>query len=255
MTGTGFFKNQIRFGASVILNTLFPALCPSCSEPVDEVGSLCANCWPLTEFISAPKCVQCGYPFDYTAAENMKCGTCLARPPSFQQGASVLKYDEHSRAPILAFKHADRTDMAPTFAKWMSRAGRDLLQPDCLITPVPLHSRRLLARRYNQSALLAQLIAKENRLKWSADLLIRKKNTPSQGGKSLKARFKNVQGAFSLNPKRKHQIPDAHVILIDDVFTTGATIEACASCLHQEGAAKVSFLTLSRVVRASALTI
>ncbi len=255
MTDAGFIKNQIRFGASKILNTLFPALCPSCSEPVDEVGSLCGDCWTQTEFISAPKCAQCGYPFGYSVAENMKCGNCIAHPPSFQQGASVLKYDEHSRAPILAFKHADRTDMAPTFAKWMSRAGRDILKPDCLITPVPLHSRRLLARRYNQSALLAQLIAKENRLNWSADLLIRKRNTQSQGGKSLKARFKNVRGAFSVNGKWKHRITDAHIILIDDVFTTGATIEACASCLHQEGAAKVSFLTLSRVVRASALTI
>ena len=145
--------------------------------------------------------------------------------------------------------------MAPTFAKWMSRAGQEILTPDSIITPVPLHRRRLLARRYNQSALLAQLIAKENKLNWSADILVRKRNTKSQGGKNLKARFKNVQGAFGLNARWKHKISDAHIILIDDVFTTGATIESCASCLHKEGAAKVSFLTLSRVVRAGTMTI
>ncbi|MEP3247098.1 MAG: ComF family protein [Sneathiella sp.] len=237
------------------LDLLFPAQCARCREPVGAAGSLCANCWPDVTFISAPFCEQCGYPFEYEVGTGMTCGNCLADPPPFTQGRSVLKYDAESRDMILSFKHADRTDQAPVFANWMVRTAGDILSEDVLITPVPLHSRRLIKRRFNQSALLAGAIAKITNKRLIQDLLIRKRATPSQGSKSFKGRFRNVKGAFSVNTRWLTKVKGEHVILVDDVYTTGATVAACSQCLLKAGAREVSVLTLCRVVRPARLSI
>ncbi len=247
-------KRLVDFG-QFSLNLLFPSHCTKCNEPVDMQGSLCSDCWQEITFISSPCCVQCGYPFEYEVSPEMTCASCLASPPPFAKGRSVLKYDEYSRDMVLSFKHADRTDQAPVFAKWMLRSASDLLESDVLITPVPLHNHRLIKRRYNQSALLANSLANLAQKKAAVDLLIRNRSTPSQGSKSYKGRFRNVQGAFSISPRWKEKIKGEHILLIDDVYTTGATVSACSECLLKYGAAEVCVLTLCRVVRPALLSI
>jgi ComF family protein len=181
------------------------------------------------------------------------CGACEAEQPAFDRARSVLVYDSASRGPLLAFKHADRTDAAPTFARLMVRAAAELLPETDLIVPVPLHRRRLLARRFNQSALLAQAIGREASIDAVPDLLVRSRHTPSQGGLSASARRRNVAGAFSLRKGSAEKVDGARMLVVDDVYTTGATVSACAAVLRRAGAVSVDILTLARVVRPTLL--
>lgn len=217
-------------------------------------GALCPTCWQGIRFIAAPHCARCGLPFDYDpmgdGAGTLVCGACLARPPQFDRCRSVFAYDDASRPLVLGFKHGDRTDCAPAFAQWLARAGAALLaEPDVIIGPVPLHRWRLLKRRYNQSAMLALALGRLTGRLAIPDLLIRRRATPSQGGLTAKGRARNVQGAFAVNPRWAGHVKEARILLIDDVFTTGATVGECARTLRRAGARAVDVLTLSRVVK------
>jgi len=159
-----------------------------------------------------------------------------------------MRYDDSSRQLVLALKHGDRLHLAPPLAQWMRHAGAELLAAADLQLPVPLHWTRLFTRRYNQAALLAQAIAKAGGPPVAADCLIRRRRTPSQGNKNPSARRRNVAGAFAV--RRPDKLRGRRVVLIDDVLTTGATVEECARVLKRAGAARVDVLTLARVVRA-----
>jgi ComF family protein len=162
---------------------------------------------------------------------------------------AVFRYDT-ARDLILRFKHADRTDYTPTFAAWMARAGAPLLADAELAVPVPLHRWRLLKRRYNQAAELANAVARHAGLEALPDALVRTRPTPSQGAMvSARARRRNVLAAFAVRAGAKERLKGKRVLLIDDVMTTGATLEACTRTLRRAGAASVSCLTLARVVR------
>jgi ComF family protein len=165
-----------------------------------------------------------------------------------------MRYDDASKRPILALKRADRLDLVPAFARMLERAGRELLAEADIVLPVPLHPMRLWTRRFNQSALIAQRLAKLSNKPADAGILIRIRATPSQGDMpSAKARRRNVQGAFRVRPGRAAALKGRTVLLIDDVFTTGATIEACARAVKRAGAVRVLVLTLARVVRPMAV--
>jgi ComF family protein len=156
-------------------------------------------------------------------------------------------YDEHSRDLILQLKHADRTDLARLFAGWLARAGRDLFEDADAVVPVPLHPTRLLARRFNQAAEIARPLARLTGLAYLPDVVVRKKRTPSQGGKSGAGRRRNVAGAFACPRSRWPRIEGKRLVLIDDVLTTGATAEACARVLKAAGAARVDVAAVARV--------
>lgn len=158
-----------------------------------------------------------------------------------------MRYDESSRQLVLALKHGDRLHLAPTLAQWMRRAGSELLAEADLLVPVPLHWTRLFARRYNQAAVLALAMVKSGGPPVSADCLIRRRRTPSQGRKNAVARRRNVAGAFAL--RRPGAVRGKRILLIDDVLTTGATVEECARVLKRAGAAGVDVLALARTVR------
>jgi ComF family protein len=253
------FINRIAGGlrqtGQHVMDGLFPPQCPCCNEQVDIPGSLCAVCWPQVTFISEPACISCGYPFEYKIEDDLQCGNCIANPPYYSKGVSVFQYDDFSRQMVLAFKHADRTDLAKVFAKWMARVSASQIQEDTLIIPVPLHPGRLLKRRYNQSALLSRHIGAQINRPVLMQGLDRTKRTPSQGGKSLKARFRNVKGAFKVASTAQQQITGKHILLIDDVYTTGATLNECAKSLIKAGARDITILTLCRVVRPANMSI
>ena len=188
---------------------VLPRRCLSCGTPVVGDGALCADCWPAVRFLSPPLCAACGYPFEFDPGAGAICGSCAARQPAFDRARAVFVYDNASRGPLLAFKHADRTDVAPTFARLMASAAADLLPDAAMIVPVPLHRRRLLARRFNQSALLAQALGRETAIEAIPDLLVRTRHTPSQGGLSASARRRNVTGAFAVRVGMTDRVRDA----------------------------------------------
>ncbi len=182
--------------------------------------------------------------------EESLCPSCIRRLPAFDRARAVFRYDDASRGLILAFKHSDETHGASVYGQWLARAGARLLADADLIAPVPLHRRRLLRRRYNQAGLLAQAVGRHVAKPVAVDLLNRRRHTASQAQKSPSARRRNVQGAFAVRPRWLDRVQGARVVLIDDVLTTGATVEECARVLRRAGAAGVDVLTLARVIRA-----
>ena len=242
----GLHKLVLGLGKAA-LDMVLPPRCLSCGIPVAEIGTLCGHCWTGLTFISAPRCLICGVPFVYEVPEETLCGQCRRRPPGYDRARAVLRYDAASRGLVIAFKHADRTDAAPTFAAWLHHAAGDMLDGGPLLMPVPLHPARLRARRYNQSALMAARLARIARLDWSADGLVRTRPTRSQGRLGADERRRNVGGAFALSAAGRAAVAGRRVVLIDDVLTTGATVEACARPLRAGGAEAVDVLTLTRV--------
>lgn len=233
--------------AKPVLDLLFPPLCIGCRAPVGEAG-FCADCWSGITFLDGPGCACCGIPFPVALEGENLCAACLANPPAFDSARAIMAYDDKSRGAILGLKHADRLDLVPGFARWLGRTGRQTLAQCDLVVPVPLHRWRLWQRRYNQAAELGRALAREWRLVFDP-VLVRSRATPSQGAMaSAKARRRNVQRAFQVpEPAR---VEGKTVLLLDDVMTTGATVEACARALKRAGAARVHVLVLTRVVKA-----
>lgn len=242
---------QIRRRAGrAALDLLFPPLCIACRGPVAEPHSLCAACWSEIGFLDGPECDLCGLPFEIDPGPGTLCARCHAEPPVFDRARSAMRYDEASKAPILALKRADRLDIVPAFARWLERTGAPLLEHADLIVPVPLHRMRLWQRRFNQAALLAAALERACGVPADPMALVRIKPTKSQGAMpSASARRRNVQGAFRVPAARKPRLAGRTVLLVDDVYTTGATLESCARTLKRAGASRVLALTLARVVR------
>ena len=231
-----------------LLDLVLPPRCAGCGSGVAESGALCSACWRAIEFLGPPCCPRCAYPFEFEMSQETLCAACLSRPPVYDRARAVLRYGDGSRGMLLAFKHADRTDLAPLFGRWLARAGSDLLAEADLVAPVPLHWTRLWSRRYNQAALLAQRVAAEAGRPFQPDLLIRRKRTPPQKS-GFAARRRNVAGAFSVPSRCRSTIEGRRILLIDDVRTTGATLDGCARALKAAGANSVDLLTLALVVR------
>jgi ComF family protein len=238
----------LRRTVGFILDVLIPPRCLSCGGVAKTQGALCPGCWDSITFLGPPACLRCGLPFDIDADSAAICGRCLLDPPRYRRARAVFRYDGASKGLVLGFKHADRIGRAPYFAGWMARAGADLLAEADLIVPVPLHPWRLFQRRYNQSALLANALADLSGVPCCPDVLARVRHTPKQGSMGRRQRRANLQGAIRM--KRMDKVRGRHVLLIDDVLTSGATVEECVRVLQSGGATAVDVLTLARVIRA-----
>ena len=245
----GACRNGVRQAAKLALDIALPTLCVACREPVDGEG-VCADCWTKLSFIAPPYCPRLGIPFVYDPGPDMLSMEAIAAPPAFARARAAVRYDEVARTLVHALKYQDRTDLAPTMGRWMARAGRELLDGADMLIPVPLHWRRAWRRRYNQSGALARVIQDQSGVKLRADLLSRVRATEQQVGLSRAQRASNVQGAFEVSTDRRPEVAGRHVILIDDVLTTGATLDACARALLRAKAAQVDVLVFARVVDA-----
>ncbi|MEZ5936113.1 MAG: ComF family protein [Alphaproteobacteria bacterium] len=236
------------------LDVVLPPRCLGCGGIVEGTRRLCSDCWRGLTFLGPPHCRHCGYPLQQAVTDLPICGACAVEPPVFSRARAALAYDDGARGMILRFKHADRTDIADSFGRMLGRAGAELLSDCHLITPVPLHRWRLLRRGYNQAALLAYALvhgaAEGAGCPVVPDLLQRVRATASQQGLSGEQRRRNVKASgFRVHPRHRSLAAGRRILLIDDVFTTGATVSACARTLLENGAQAVDVLTLARVVR------
>lgn len=210
------------------------------------IGNIGPAHWPRIHFLDEPCCYACGFPFEFNVGEKTLCGDCSAEHPPFERARAAFIYDENSRQIVLSFKHGGRTDGLKLFANQLARAGRSFWPEADRLIPVPLHPSRLRRRKYNQSALLAKTLAKQVDIRFDPDSLFRIRATESQGHQTRLGRERNVQGAFSISSKAN--LKDAHIVLVDDVMTTGATVKACARTLKRAGVAHIDVLTLARTV-------
>lgn len=232
------------------IDMLLPPQCMLCTTTVDEPGRLCPQCWPEVGFIAEPCCPSCGMPYAIPVPEGLHCAACLREPPRFDRARAAFSYAGGGRDLVLRFKRGDRTDLAPGLAALMQTAGAALLNDCDLILPVPLHRWRLWRRRFNQSALLADRLGRVSGKPVWHDLLERPRPTRSLGKLSRAERRRVLAGAIRLKEGAEAAIRGRHVLLVDDVFTTGATVSACCRVLRRGGAASIDVLTLARVVRA-----
>ena len=236
-------------GRRILLDAVLPPRCLACGAAVDRTGTVCPHCWQGLTFLGPPLCSRCGLPFEVPAEAETVCGACIRRPPVFGKARAALAYDDASRRLLLAFKHGDAIHAADAYGAWLFRASAELVADADLIAPVPLHRWRLLRRRYNQAALLARRLAAFGGAELCVDLLRRQRQTPSQGRLGLDARRRNVRGAFVVSPGRAARVRGRRIVLVDDVYTTGATVDECARTLLKAGAVSVDVATLARVVR------
>jgi ComF family protein len=243
------WRASLRRAAHLLLDAVLPPRCLKCGELVGDHGALCSTCWGGLRFINEPCCAACGLPFEFDLGPEALCGACSAERPRFDRARAALVYDDASRDLVLRFKHADRLEGAKTLAGWMTRAGAGLVAEADVIVPVPLHRWRLVQRRYNQAAVLANQIGRTQGKRVAPDLLVRRRATPSQGHLGRTARRQNVAGAFALKSASNQVLEGKRVLLVDDVLTTGATAESCARVLLKAGARAVDLLVLARVVR------
>ena len=229
-----------------LFDIFLPPRCLVCRDVVYKENGLCHKCFKNFCFLSDQSCPVCGRPYTFPVEKNeLICGKCLTNPPSLQGLKAVFAYDEYSKKLILSFKHADRTDLVPFLSKLLYYRGKHILENADYIMPVPLYWQRLMKRKYNQSALLTVKLSKITGKPYLLNTLLRIKKTQSQGHKTREERIKNIQNAFCVHHAEK--IKGKTIVLIDDVYTTGATLNECAKVLRQAGAKRVEALVLARV--------
>lgn len=234
---------HVRNASQRLLNLLLPPSCPVCFSRIGEIGHFCGDCWAGLEQITDPRCSTCGLPF-VLDGDGPVCASCLAYQPPFRHVFAPVLYDGVGRQAVLALKHGRRFLAVHAMARFMVTSIPGQQHYDAIV-PVPLHWRRRLARRFNQSQLLADAVSKRLERPLMTDLIIRKRATPSQGSLGRKARFKNVRAAFG--PKPGLNLNGRTVLLVDDVLTTGATASACTDVLLKAGAKAVDVVVFARV--------
>lgn len=231
------------------LDLAFPPRCPSCSEPVEAQGNFCTTCFGALKHISDPQCSCCGIPFAFDVGAGTQCPECLSTPPAFDSVRAALVYDETSAPLIRALKFHDRYGGIPRAVRLMQAASASQREGVDMVIAVPLHWRRLVHRRYNQSALLAFALARQLAIPCLPNLLQRTRHTTPQMRLPRAQRLKNVRNTFTVPVAAQAVVRDKTILLVDDVVTTGATVDCCARLLKDAGARAVHVVALARTVK------
>jgi len=232
------------------LHLIYPPQCIACDALVTTDFGLCGACWRETPFITGLVCDSCGTPLPGDDADEVAhCDDCMTIARPWSQGRAAMVYKDRARDLVLQLKHSDRIDLARPCGEWLARAAAPILRPGMLVAPVPLHWFRLFRRRYNQAALLSAEVARRARLDHAPDLLRRIRSTGSQEGRDRDNRFANLVDAMQLHPRSANRVTGRHILLVDDVMTSGATLSAAAEACLAGGAAGVSVLCLTRVAK------
>jgi len=234
-----------------LIHAIYPSQCVLCETRTAEDFALCGSCWSETPFIDGGCCDSCGVPLPGLDPDDAGtlCDDCMVIKRPWSKGRAALAYSGSARRLVLSLKHGDRTDLARAATPWMVRAGRELLKPEVLIVPIPLHRLRLLKRKFNQAALLADRVSKTLNLDYLGDGLVRPIRTKSLEGQNREQRFMEMQGAITPNPKHTGALKGRHIVLVDDVMTSGATFAAATEACFAAGADDVCVLALARVVK------
>lgn len=230
-----------------VVDLIVPPSCPACGARTAEPATMCPACWAATRRISRPFCERLALPFSLDPGPGAISPAALAHPPRWDRARAAALYEGPARSLVTSLKFGDRLEVAPFLAAEMARAGADILREADAILPVPLHPRRLFQRRFNQAAVLAGGIGKRAGVPVLVDALRRVKATPPQIGLTKEGRARNVVGAFAVPAAKRAAITGQRLVLVDDVLTTGATLEACARVLKRAGAASVDVLVYARV--------
>ena len=227
---------------------LFPPVCYGCDRHVAEPCSLCGACWSRVRFVERPYCPVLGTPFSHDLGAEIVSAEAIAAPPPFRRARSVAAHEGVIARMVYGLKYNDRTDLGPWMARWMWRAGAELLEDCDVIVPVPLHARRFWTRRFNQSAELSRHLGHLSGKPFAPDALRRVKWTTPQVGLGHDARRRNVSGVFKVPDAQEIKVRGRRILLVDDVYTTGATAKAATRALLRGGASSVDVLTFSRVL-------
>lgn len=233
-------------------DVIVPPCCLVCRTPLAAHQVLCAACWREVQFIRPPLCDVLGTPLPFDTGGRMVSAAAAARPPAYDRARAVAHFSGSMRTLIHQLKYADRHDARALCGRWLAAAAGDLIAGIDVVVPVPLSRLRLLSRRYNQAAILAQELARATGLSVDVGLLRRARFTRPQVGLTRDQRRRNLAGAFQVAPRRRPWLAGRSVLLIDDVITTGATAEACARALKRAGAARVDVLALAMVTNETA---
>jgi ComF family protein len=217
---------------------------------VSDPGAFCSDCWRSIDFVGEPLCASCGIDLpgpDLDAAT--RCGACLADPPPYDRSRSVMHYGTVGRTIAHRLKYGRRVSLARVMAAQMARLIGGLDSEIAVLVPVPLHRWRIWSRGFNQAALIAKALSRRTGIPFAPDLLRRTVNTPPLHSLGPRARRQAVKGAFALAPGANGQIKGRTVLLIDDIWTTGATASACARILKAGGADRVEVICWTRAGR------
>ena len=251
MLGTRSFapKRSLAAGISRAVDFLLPPQCPVCHKAVANGGGVCSACWSSMEFISDPVCQVYGTPFSFNVGENIVSAQAIADPPPFKAARAAVKYGIVAKSLVHRLKYGDRFEAVEPMVTAMNRAGAGLIEHCQLIVPVPLHRFRLLSRRFNQAALLAAGLSGRNGVPHDPFVLERRRRTRQQVGLTVSERDTNVRGAFEVSAAQRSKIARRSVLLVDDVYTSGATVKAASRALLRGGAGSVYVLTFANVCR------
>lgn len=240
----------LRRALSIAADLVFPPACIACRRATLTHGSLCAACWSKVRFIERPYCERLGVPFPVDLGdEGLLSPEAVANPPVYGRARAVAHFEDGPvRTLVHRLKYSDRMELAKPMGAWMARAGAELLVDADLLAPVPLHRGRLFSRRFNQAQALAQAISAACGVPADPMCLVRVRPTQSQTSLTAQQRAINVQGAFKVRPEMAARIEGRAIVLVDDVMTSGATLNAAARALLRAKARRVDVLVFARVV-------
>lgn len=229
----------------LLADVALPARCPGCGLVTGEDHRFCTDCWSSLRFIAPPWCADCNVPMPFDLGDAARCARCLETPPRHAGVRAAVAYGPVARTLALQLKYGGRIAYAETAARHMVRLLPDRAD---LLVPVPLHARRLWWRGFNQAALIAQSLAQLCDVPADVDVVRRVRSTPPLRGIGARQRRRVVEGAFALAPGASSRLSGKAVVLIDDVYTSGATTNACVAQLRRGGAASVTILCWARVL-------